>query len=105
LLMETTTNLLGRGTPADRPGYHAPRQRMNGSATSLDPESSVTLQSDFLLPPTLPPGRELYLRATLNERTAAVLPVLLPSSASGTVDMSSVWTDEEEGPSACVYRT
>jgi hypothetical protein len=65
---------------------------------ALDPRETVMLPFDFDLPQTLAPGRELYLRATLNQRTAALMPVVVQSSLRGQVDMQTVWHVDEEGP-------
>jgi transglutaminase-like putative cysteine protease len=65
---------------------------------AVDPGETVMLPFDFALPLTLPPGRELYSRAKFNERTAALLPLRLPSPLLAKVDMPQVWQEDEEGP-------
>ena len=64
---------------------------------AVDPNGSVMLPFDFVLPPTLPPGRDLYLRARLDERSALIMPVRLPSSLRANLDMPLVWQEGAEG--------
>lgn len=65
---------------------------------AIDLGETVVLPFDFALPPTLPPGRELYLRAKFNERTAAILSLRLQSPLRGMVDMPLIWQEGEECP-------
>ena len=39
------------------------------------------------------PGRELYLRARLNEQSALFLPIRLPSFLQASLDMPAVWQE------------
>jgi hypothetical protein len=64
---------------------------------AVDPDGSVTLPFDFELPPTLPPGRDLYLRAKLDERNALITPVSLPSPLQAKLNMPVLWQEGTEG--------
>lgn len=63
---------------------------------AVDPDQSVTAAFDFPLPPTLEPGRELYLRARLNERSALFMPVRLPSPLRASLEMPRVWQESAD---------
>jgi transglutaminase-like putative cysteine protease len=63
---------------------------------AVDPGGAVTLPFDFTLPPTLAPGRELYLRARLDERSALIMPVRLPSCLRAKLDMPRLWQEGAE---------
>jgi hypothetical protein len=64
---------------------------------AVDPGKSVMLPFDFVLPETIPPGWDLYLRARLNERTAVIRPVRIPSPLRTKLDMPVVWQEGTEG--------
>jgi hypothetical protein len=66
-------------------------------SVAVDPEEAVVLPFDFVLPPTLPPGRDLYLRARLDERTALIMPVYLTPTLRANLDMPLVWQEGAEG--------
>lgn len=66
-------------------------------SVAVDPDGSIMLPFDFDLPPTLSPGYDLYLRARLDERSALILPVLLPSPLQARLDMPPVWQEGAEG--------
>ncbi len=57
------------------------------------PHGGMTLPFDLALPPTVLPGRELYLRARLNERTALLWQVQLPPTLRATLSMPVVWQE------------
>jgi hypothetical protein len=63
----------------------------------VDPDESIMLPFDFALPPTVLPGLDLYLRAKLDERSALILPVRLPSPLQAKLDMPRVWQEGVEG--------
>ena len=65
--------------------------------TALDPNDPISLPFNFALPETLAPGRDLYLRARLDERTALVQPVLLASPLTAAVDVSRIWQEGVQG--------
>ncbi len=65
---------------------------------AIDPGETVTVPFDFALPTTMLPGRELYLHAKINERTAALLLLQLSLPLQANVDMAQVWQEGEEGP-------
>src|SRR6185436_2368630 len=63
--------------------------------TMLDQGKSLTVPFDLSLPPTLAPGRELYLWAHLNGRTAAIQAVRIQPRIKCEVSSSSEFTKDE----------
>ena len=63
--------------------------------TMLDHGKSLTVPFEMKLPRTLPPGRNLYLWAHLNGRTAALQEVRIPRGITCEVSSSSEFTTDE----------
>jgi|SRR5262245_22548638 len=55
------------------------------------------LPFDFVLPETIPPGWDLHLRARLDDRTAVIRPLRVPSPLRTKLDMPEVWHEGAEG--------
>jgi hypothetical protein len=64
---------------------------------AVDPGESVMLPFEFVLPETIPPGWDLHLRARLDDRTAVIRPVRIPSPLRAKLDMPEVWQEGAEG--------
>lgn len=60
---------------------------------AADPGQAIAGNFDFPLPLMVEPGRELYLRARLNEQSALFLPIRLPSFLQASLDMPAVWQE------------
>lgn len=65
---------------------------------AFDPGEGLAVPFAFSLPATLVPGRTLYLRARLDQRTAALHEVRLPETVAVELDLPDRWTEGEEGP-------
>ncbi|HRK95341.1 MAG TPA: transglutaminase-like domain-containing protein [Rhodospirillales bacterium] len=66
---------------------------------AIDPDAPLALPFAFDLPDTLLPGRELYLRASLEQRTVLLQPIRIPSALRVELDVPRVW---QEGMEAAV---
>jgi hypothetical protein len=69
-----------------------------GAAVTVAPGKPVALSFDLTLPRTVEPGRDLYLRARLDERTILVHRLRPPSPLEARAEMAKSWRVGEEGP-------
>ena len=71
---------------------------------AVDPGEPTVLPFEFQVPETVPPGIELYLRARLDDRTALLQPVRLPTQLQARLKMPRHWQLGEEDQLRIVVR-
>ena len=62
----------------------------------LDPLDSLLFPFSYALPETVAPGRALYLRVLVNERTVLIEPVKLPATLEARLEMPALWQQGSE---------
>lgn len=71
---------------------------------AFEPGEALAVPFAFELPATLPAGRSLYLRARLDERTAALHEVRLPEAVAVELDGPDRWSKGDEGTIRALVR-